>query len=67
MSLWGVRWVPADSLRGTGRVQGIDMGLIHLAQLNKASLKKEPRADIEAKSKGILGRRNNVSVCTKAG
>lgn len=72
MPLWGVRRVPADSLFGTGRVQRMDMGLVYLAQLKKASLKKEPRADIEGQSwfvqsKGILGRRNDVSVCTKAG
>lgn len=72
MSLWRVRWVPTDSLCGTRSVQGMDMGLIHLARLNKASLRKEPRADIEGqlqfiKSKGILGKRNNVSVCTQAG
>lgn len=72
MPLWRVRWVPTDSLCGTRGVQGMDMGLIHLAQLNKASLKKEPRTDIEGqlqfiKSKVILGKRNNVSVCTKAG
>lgn len=50
----------------------MDMGLVHLAQLNKAFLKKEPRVDIEGQSwfvqsKGFLGRRNDVSVSTKAG